>query len=66
MAVSRRVPNQIMISPPELPPERIRADRPAVEAITPGMLVELHNDGTLGLCWGVHDSADEPPARRIT
>lgn len=31
----------------------------AVETITPGMLVEIHDDsGVPG--WGVHDSADEP------
>lgn len=34
-------------------------DMQAVEAITPGMLLEMHDDGgTRG--WGVHDTADDP------
>lgn len=32
----------------------------AVEAITPGMLVERHVDGSNNLGWGVHDAADDP------
>lgn len=64
MAISRRVPNKIAIRPGEIPPDRISADLPAVESITPGMLVELHNDGTT-LKWGVHDSANEPVARAV-
>lgn len=64
MAISRRVPNQIAISPGEVPADRIRDDLAAVETITPGMLVELHNNaGTLA--WGVHDSANEPAARAV-
>ena len=38
---------------------------PAVETITPGMLIEMHNDATYGLCWGVHDSANEPAAKCV-
>lgn len=65
MALSRRVPNQIMVSPAELPPERMRTDRAAVESITPGMLIEPHNHATYGLSVGVHDSANEPAAKRV-
>lgn len=65
MALARRVPNQIMVSPAELPPERMRTDRAAVESITPGMLIEPHNDATYGLSWGVHDSANEPAMRCV-
>jgi hypothetical protein len=65
MAVSKRVPNTIAISPSQVPAHRIRNDLVAAEAITPGMLVELSNDATYGLCWGVHDSANEPAARAV-
>jgi hypothetical protein len=34
-------------------------DQAAVEAITPGMLLELHDDGGTP-AWGVHDVADDP------
>lgn len=34
-------------------------DKVAVEAITPGMLLELHDDNGVA-AWGVHDSADDP------
>lgn len=64
MALSRRVPNTIAIRPSQPPPERIDNTLPAVETITPGMLIELHNDGTT-LKWGVHDSANEPAARCV-
>jgi hypothetical protein len=64
MAISRRVPNQIMLRPGEMPPDRISCDHAAVEAITPGMLVELHDDSG-ALKWGVHDSADQPAARAV-
>lgn len=65
MALTRRVPHQIMVSPPELPADRIRNTMPAMEAITPGMLIEAHDDATYGLSWGVHDSADQPAARCV-
>ena len=64
MALSRRDPNTIAIRPSQLPANRIDCTLPAIEAITPGMLVELHNDGTT-LKWGVHDSANEPVARAV-
>lgn len=36
----------------------------AIEAVTPGMLVEYHDDsGTLK--WGVHDAADDPVHRAV-
>jgi hypothetical protein len=64
MAITKRVPNTIAIRPATVPPNRINNDLVAVEAITPGMLVELHNDsGTLK--WGVHDSANQPVARAV-
>lgn len=59
MALSRRVPNTIAVMPSQMPPDRIIDDLVAIEAITPGMLVELHNDSG-ALKWGVHDSANEP------
>lgn len=34
-------------------------DKLAVEPITPGMLLELHDDGGTP-AWGVHDTADDP------
>jgi hypothetical protein len=34
-------------------------DKAAVETITPGMLLELHDDSGVA-AWGVHDSADDP------
>ena len=34
-------------------------DIPAIEAITPGMLLELH-DNSGARAWGVHDAADDP------
>lgn len=34
-------------------------DIPAIEAITPGMLLELHNNAG-ARAWGVHDAADDP------
>lgn len=64
MALTRRVPNQIMVRPAEMPPERIEATLAAIEAITPGMIVELHNNAGV-LNWGVHDSANDPPARAV-
>lgn len=64
MALSRRNPNTIAIRPSQLPANRIDCTLPAIEQITPGMLVELHDDsGTLK--WGVHDSANEPVARAV-
>lgn len=60
MSLSRRDPNTIAIRPSQLPPGQIDCTLVAVEAITPGMLVEHHHSATYGLCWGVHDSADEP------
>lgn len=65
MSPSRRDPNTIPIRPSQLPANRIDDTLVAVEAITPGMLIELHNDGTYGLCWGVHDSADQPAAKAV-
>jgi hypothetical protein len=64
MALSRRDPNTIAIRPSQLPANRIDCTLPATEAITPGMLVEHHNDGT-ALEWGVHDSANEPCAASV-
>lgn len=34
-------------------------DIPAIEAITPGMVLELH-DNSGARAWGVHDTADDP------
>ena len=54
MALAARTPTVVKLSSGDIP---IRNDLVAVETITPGMLVEYHNDsGTLK--WGVHDSAD--------
>lgn len=64
MALSRRDPNTIAIRPSQLPANRIDCLLPAVEAITPGMLVEPQDDsGTLK--WGVHDTADDPTPRAV-
>lgn len=53
MAISQRNPNTILLAgdPPFI------ADIPAIEAITPGMILEYHNDSGV-LKFGVHDSAD--------
>lgn len=60
MAVTRRNPNTIHLGGPVT----YVADIPAIESITPGMLVEYHNDsGTLK--WGVHDTADDPVHRAV-
>src|SRR5690606_15193849 len=40
------------------------SERREAGCITPGMLVELHNDSG-ALKWGVHDSANDPVARAI-
>lgn len=62
MAITKRDPNQVLLT--DVPPERFRSNLQAVETITPGMIVELHNDsGTLK--WGTHDSADEPAAKAV-
>lgn len=64
MALSRRDPNTIPIRPSQLPADRIDDTLPAIEAITPGMIVEHHDDsGTLK--WGVHDTADDPATRAV-
>lgn len=64
MALSRRDPNTIAIRPSQLPADRIDDTLVAVETITPGMLIEHHDDsGTLK--WGVHDSADQPCAASV-
>lgn len=65
MALTKRTPITVAIRPSQPDPARITNDLVAVEAITPGMLIELHNDATYGLCWGVHDSANEPSARCV-
>lgn len=65
MALTRRTPITIAIHPSQPRPDDIRADRAAVETITPGMLIELHNDATYGLCYGVQDSANEPSAKCV-
>jgi hypothetical protein len=64
MALSRRNPNTIAIRPSQPPPGDIDDTLVAVEAITPGMLIELHDDAG-ALKWGVHDSADTPAARCV-
>ncbi len=64
MAITKRPPNTIAISPSQIPAERIRNDLAAAESITPGMLVQLHDDSG-ALKWGVHDSADDPAARAV-
>lgn len=61
MSLSRRDPNTIAIRPSQLPADRIDCTLPAVETITPGMLIEHHDDSGV-LKWGVHDSANEPCA----
>ena len=64
MALSRRDPNTIAIRPSQLPNDRIDSTLQAIETITPGMLVELH-DNSGSLEWGVHDSANEPAAKAV-
>lgn len=64
MALARRTQNTVMIRPSQLPADQIDCTLAAVEAITPGMLVELHNDSG-ALTWGVHDSANDPVARAV-
>lgn len=56
----KRAPNTIHLAGPIT----YVNDIVAIETITPGMLVEYHDDsGTLK--WGVHDSADEPVHRAV-
>lgn len=62
MAISKRPPNTIYLGgggPGGEGGITYVNDYVAIETITPGMLLEYHNDGG-ALKWGVHDSADEP------
>lgn len=54
MAVTKNRPNTIHLGGPITIINHVVA----IEAITPGMLLEYHNDSDT-LKWGVHDSADE-------
>ena len=63
MAITKRAPKTIYLGGGDGPGGEsgctVVNEYVAIEAITPGMLLEYHNDsGTLK--WGVHDSADQP------
>src|SRR5688572_26822711 len=58
MAVTRYDPNTVYLGGGS---KVVINEYPAIEAITPGMLCEYHNDSGV-LKWGVHDSADDPAA----
>jgi hypothetical protein len=60
MSITKRAPNTIHLGGPIT----YVNDLAAIETITPGMLVEYHNDSGV-LKWGVHDSADEPVHRAV-
>ena len=55
MSVTQYAPNTIYLGGGS---KTVINDLVAVEAITPGMICEYHNDSGL-LKWGVHDSADD-------
>jgi hypothetical protein len=55
MALTQRNPNTVYLGGPIT---RVN-DKVAIEAITPGMLLELHDDSGVAK-WGVHDAADDP------
>lgn len=62
MAITKRNPNTIYLGGGDGPGGESGCtninDYVAIEAITPGMLIEYHDDsGTMK--WGVHDSADD-------
>lgn len=63
MAITLRNPNTIYLGGGDGPGGESGCtninDKVAVETITPGMLLELHDDGGVP-AWGVHDSADDP------
>lgn len=63
MAITRRDPNTIYLGGGEGPGGQggmtMDNEYVAIEAITPGMLLEPHNDSGV-LKWGVHDAADDP------
>lgn len=63
MAITRLAPNTIYLGGGEGPGGQggytLVNEYVAIESITPGMLLEYHNDGGT-LKWGVHDSADDP------
>lgn len=62
MSLTARTPTVVRLRCQRDPMER--SDLAAIETITPGMLVEYHNDsGTLK--WGVHDSADGAVQRAV-
>lgn len=67
MAITKRPPNVIYLGGGDGPGGEsgmtVVNDLVAVEAITPGMLVETHNDGGVP-AWGVHDSADQANPQR--
>lgn len=58
MAITRRAPNTIHLGGPIT---RVN-EYVAIESITPGMLLEGHNDSG-AFKWGVHDSADAAAQR---
>jgi len=60
MSISKRAPNTIHLGGEVT----IVADIPAIETITPGMLVEVH-DNAGAIAYGVHDSADTPATRAV-
>jgi hypothetical protein len=61
--LAARDPNRILLAGAEA--HALIVDHlPAIESITPGMLVEYHDDSG-ALKWGVHDSADEPVHRAV-
>lgn len=56
MAITPRDPNTVLISGAPVPAQVIN-DLAAIEALTPGHLLELHDDSGVAK-WGVHDSKD--------
>lgn len=68
MAISTRAPNTVYLGGGEGPGgmggRTIENTWPAIEQLTPGMLIEPHNDSGV-MKWGVHDSADDTVAQLI-
>lgn len=62
MAISQREPNTILLGGGMNAADGAATyinDLVAVETLTPGMILELHDDNGVP-AWGVHDTADDP------